>query len=666
MAVTKMEKTTLITDKKNQELLLQTVQGLQNVEIRDLFKESNSNQWVGDYFAEIEVLDAQSNLQQLEQRLAKINEAIQFVEHYGDSKAKKHRLKRQVLSLQELEAVHSEETFEKELAEILSLKKQWGQLEEQHQQLLEEEEQLTIWQSLDLDPNTYRSKETVLKIGRISTTNVESFKEALLQTEIVALEEIYYSEKQTALAYVTLRAALPKITEITGKYGFIEEEYPFSGEPKQVLAQVKERLKSLWEEQQELTKQIGEKNGAIHRLQWGEEVALAKIEREKVKERFIHARYLIVLQGWIDTEEKEAFIQTVHRYLEEDQVYLSFAEPTKEEIQEEVPTKLRNHPLVAPFELLTEMYSLPKYEEIDPTPWMTPFYLVFFGMMVADVGYGLVMLLATILVQKLTVLPRGMQRFMKFFQILSIPTILWGLIYSSFFGQALPKELFGLKLPFPILSTTEDVNTILILSVVFGLIQIFVGLFVAGKEHIKRKEYLSAISEGFAWQGILGGIGLAAAGALLLQNSLVTYGGAALAVVSALCILAVPIIQSSSKVKGAAKGAYNLYGITGYIGDLVSYTRLMALGISGGSIAAAFNMLVAFMPPAARFSIGILLIIALHALNMFLSLLGAYVHGARLQYVEFFGKFYTGGGRAFDPLRTAEKHVNITENKKHK
>ncbi|MGG5359029.1 MULTISPECIES: V-type ATP synthase subunit I [unclassified Enterococcus] len=666
MAVTKMEKATLITDKKNQELLLQTVQGLQNVEIRDLFKESDSNQWVGDYFMDIDALDAQSSLQQLEQQLVKINEAIQFVEHYGDSKAKKHRLKRQALSLQELEAVHSEEIFDKELTEILTLKKQWELLEEKNQQLLEEEEQLTIWQSLDLDPNTYQSKETVLKIGRISTTNVEAFKEELLQTGIVGLEEIYYSEKQTALAYVTLRSALSEITAIASKYGFSEEEYPFSGQPKQVLAQVKESLNSLWEERQKLTRKIGEKNEAIHRLQWGEEVALAKIEREKIKERFIHARYLIVLQGWIDVEEKEAFVQTVQEYLEEDQVYLSFDVPTKGEIQEEVPTKLRNHPVVAPFEILTEMYSLPKYEEIDPTPWMTPFYLVFFGMMVADIGYGLVMLIATILVQKLTVLPRGMQRFMKFFEILSIPTIIWGLIYSSFFGQALPKEIFGLKLPFPILSTTEDVNTILILSVVFGLIQIFVGLFVAGKEHIKRKEYLSAVSEGFAWQGILGGIGIAAAGALLLHNSLVTYGGAALAILSALCILAVPIIQSSSKVKGAAKGAYNLYGITGYIGDLVSYTRLMALGISGGSIAAAFNMLVAFMPPAARFSVGILLIIALHALNMFLSLLGAYVHGARLQYVEFFGKFYTGGGRAFDPFRTAEKHVNITENKKHK
>lgn len=118
---------------------------------------------------------------------------------------------------------------------------------------------------------------------------------------------------------------------------------------------------------------------------------------------------------------------------------------------------------------------------------------------------------------KLLVLPRGMKRFVKFFEILSIPSIIWGLIYSSFFGQSLPKELFGIRLPFPILSTTDDVNTILILSVIFGLIQILVGLFVAAKENIRRKDYLSAVSDGFAWQGILIGIVIALVGAMLIK-----------------------------------------------------------------------------------------------------------------------------------------------------
>ena len=119
----------------------------------------------------------------------------------------------------------------------------------------------------------------------------------------------------------------------------------------------------------------------------------------KIKERFIHATYLIVLQGWVDAEEKQNLLHVLNETVSEEDIYVSFETPNSEEIQQEVPTKLKNHPLVEPFELLTEMYSLPKYEEVDPTPWMTPFYLVFFGMMVADVGYGLLMLIGTILAQ---------------------------------------------------------------------------------------------------------------------------------------------------------------------------------------------------------------------------------------------------------------------------
>ena len=195
------------------------------------------------------------------------------------------------------------------------------------------------------------------------------------------------------------------------------------------------------------------------------------------------------------------------------------------------------------------------------------------------------------------------------------------------------------------------------------MIQIFIGLGLAAKENIKAKNYLGAVSDGFAWQGIMVGAIVGGLGKMLMDSQGLFFIGVGLAVLSALLIIVTPMLQSKSKLKGLAKGAYNLYGITSYIGDLVSYTRLMALGISGGSIAAAFNMLVGYMPPIARFSVGILLMLALHGLNIFLSLLSAYVHGARLQYVEFFGKFYEGGGRAFSPLKTEEKYVNIEQEK---
>ncbi len=664
MAVTKMEKVTLISDKKNREILLQAVQGLHAVEIRDLFQESENNQWVETFFPEPEMIDKDKELAKLSYKLTDIRTAIQFIEHHGEKSQKKQHLKRRELSLDTLEKNYSEEAFSKKLEEVLLLKEQWEQLVDERQQLEDQENWLLNWQNLDLAPKAFDSQMTKLVIGTVNAKNAESFKAEVAEINEAYLEEINSSPTTTYFAYIVLRADESRMEEIASRYGFVKEDYLYEGTPQQQLVAAKQSLQEIKDQQKKLSSAIGACSGYIKDFEWTEEIFLARSEREAIKDRIIHTPYLILIQGWVDHEEKQELIHMLQNVLASEEVYLTFDEPTDNEIAEEVPTKLKNHPIVAPFEMLTEMYSLPKYEEVDPTPWMMPFYLVFFGMMVADIGYGLLMFLGAFLLQKLVVLPRGMQRFAKFFEILAIPSIIWGFIYSSFFGAALPKEIFGIHLPFPILSTTDDVNTILILSVIFGLIQILVGLFIAAKEHIKRKAYVDAVNDGFAWQGILLGIILILLGTMILKNNAFVYLGGALAVLSAVCILIIPVFQSSSKAKGIAKGAYNLYGLTGYIGDLVSYTRLMALGISGGSIAAAFNMLVAFMPPAARFSVGILLIIVLQALNMFLTLLSAYVHGARLQYVEFFGKFYTGGGRSFKSLKTVEKYVNINHKKK--
>lgn len=664
MAVTKMEKVTLISDKKNQEQILQAVQGMHAVEIRDLFQESENNEWVEKYFPETATIDKESKAAVLTSELSEIRTAIQFIEHHGEKGQKKRHLKRRELSLQELERDYSEEAFQRKLNEVLSLKERWEQLIDERDQLESEEEWLNNWQNLDATPSAFLSQVTSFVIGTVSAANAEAFKEELAKIQGIYLEEVNATQTTVYFAYIVLQNKMQAVDDIASRYGFVKEEYKYENSPRQQLNVVKKQLTEISKQQKKLASEIASCSGYIVEFEWTEEILLARAERVSITNRLVRSPYLIIVQGWIDSEEKEDFIHLLQQEHLAEEVYVSFEEPTVNEIAEEVPTKLKNHPIVAPFEMLTEMYSLPKYEEVDPTPWMTPFYLVFFGMMVADIGYGLLMFLGAFLVQRFIVLPRTMQRFAKFFEILAVPSIIWGFIYSSFFGNELPKEIGGIHLPFPILSTTNDVNTILILSVIFGLIQILVGLFIAAKENIKRKAYIDAVNEGFAWQGILMGIIFVLLGMMILKNQAFVYLGIGLAVLSALCILIIPIFQSSSKVKGMAKGAYNLYGLTGYIGDLVSYTRLMALGISGGSIGAAFNMLVAFMPPAARFSVGIILIIALHALNMFLTLLSAYVHGARLQYVEFFGKFYSGGGRAFKPFKTAEKYVNINHKKK--
>lgn len=656
MGVTKMKKVTIISERSHQERLLQAIQGLQNVEIRDLSKSMENNAWVTQYFSAAFSEIKDTELAELAILQTSINEAIQFVQHHGKTKEKSLSLKRRYISLQEIEQAFDASQLRQELSEIKALKQTWDQENQKEEQLQQEEAWLSRWQYLDVTPKQFRSEYTQLLMVSVSNQAAEPLQAAFKEMELVHYEEVYSDEQRVSFALIFSVEVKELVAEQLKQASAELENYSYEVLPKEALRRIKEELNTLYQKRQGLSKEIGQKKQVIRELQWAEEVLLAMMEREKLKNQFVQSEFLIVLQGWVSDDEVNLLMSELSEQFGSDEIYLAFEDPTEFEEVHEVPTKLKNNFLVEPFEMLTEMYALPQYREVDPTPWMMPFYLVFFGMMVADLGYGLLMLMVTTVAMKLLVLPNGLLRFMKFFQILAIPSMLWGLIYNSFFGTSLPIPT--------LLSTQDDVIQILVLSVIFGLIQILIGLFVAAKEHLKRKEYLDALGNGFAWQGMLIGLGLFAVGRMLLDSPTLSTVGKILAIASALSIIGVPMLQSKSKLTGLAKGAYDLYGVTGYIGDLVSYTRLMALGISGGSIAAAFNMLVGYMPPAARFTVGILLLLALQGLNIFLTLLSAYVHGARLQYVEFFGKFYSGGGRKFSPLRTAEKYFTIEKKQK--
>lgn len=663
MAVNKMEKMTIIAAAEREEAILQAVQGMQAIEIKDFFHSNVDSSYLEKHFSTTFLETEESKKKHFQALLTEIQDSLTFIERFSESTSKKKSIKRQIRTLHSLEQDFDEQIIRKYLKEITSLKSKLTLIETTRKDLLSKEKWLARWQYLDIIPKENSSESTDILLGSISSASQIDFLADLECLSFVYVEEIYQSQNHVYYSLVYLRSQLADLDKIISRYSFIQFEYPYDILPNEAYQKNKEELASLVKEEQQLKSNLASYRNHLAEIYLAEEMTYAFIYREEAKKHLLNTSYFFIMQGWIPVDEKQQLSTALQRVLPKEEVYIAFDEPTNDEIQADIPVKLKNNSLVAPFEMLTEMYSLPKYDEIDPTPIMTPFYMVFFGMMVADIGYGLLMLFGAFLALKLMVLPRGMKRFADFFLILSFPTIVWGFIYGSIFGATLPKVFLGIDLPFPILSTTEDVNTILILSVIFGFVQLLTGLMVNGIELTKRKRYLESISESFAWQGLLVGILIVVVGMLIFSNDGLVTAGIIVAAISALSIVIVPVIQSKSKVKGFAKGLYGLYGLTGYIGDLVSYTRLMALGISGGSIAAAFNMLVAFMPPASRFTVGIVLIIALHALNLFLSLLSAYVHGARLQYVEFFGKFYTGGGRAFKPLKTEEKYVNIEKTK---
>lgn len=506
--------------------------------------------------------------------------------------------------------------------------------------------QLEPWRDLQFFPNNLKEFQFLqAQVGTLPRTADDQAYQALLATEGMQVEELFVTEKEYGLLCLS-QGNQDEALKTAGFQVFTYDEPMLPGEKLHQLASENQELEA---EKAALVDHLGTYQEQLGDLQGQIDFLLTQQSRQASKALMANTTHLTGLEGWIEGERWSELQEALESRFGS-AVFLTELEVTDEE-QAQIPIKLKNTALVEPFELLTEMYALPKYYEKDPTPILAPFYFTFFGMMVADLGYGLLISLLAFLALKLFYLPKNTIRFLKFFSILGIAVSIWGLIYGSFFGY---------DLPFHLISTRTDVMMILIVSVVFGLLTVISGLFLGGLQKVKMKDYSEAYHSGFAWCLILIGLAMVAVGSLVQSYAVLATVGKWLAISNAVAILVVSVAQSKS-LAGLGQGFFNLYNISSYVGDLVSFTRLMALGLSGASIGSAFNLIVGLFPGISKFTVGLVIFVLLHAINIFLSLLSGYVHGARLMFVEFFGKFYEGGGQAFSPLKVSEKYIVLKE-----
>ncbi|MGT2666227.1 V-type ATP synthase subunit I [Streptococcus rifensis] len=661
MAISQMQKLSLILPKDHLDNVLVTMQDLRHVEVRDLgqeesWQEAFSNNQV--QLAEATPYDQSSQgmlageeaLAYFLKRQQKLEIAIAQLKAFLPQQGliASLRQKRRVLDFSAVEIQGRESLEENFLKKIRSLFKEHDSLQEQLQKLEANYTEVAKWEKLETTPQELSQfKHIKALIGTIPNTEDNHYLRRLQKAEGIDYQEVFRSE--TEYGVILFLHPREEGRELLNLDDFLFKplEYAYSLIPAEQLKEFDVARNLLQARVSEIKHQLRDAQTSLEQLELELEAVTNRHTREVAKKKLATSQNLVALEGWIESAELPIFKQDLQdKY--GDSILLISSEVTKDDWNN-VPIKLTNHPMVEPFEMITEMYSLPKYYEKDPTPYLAPFYFTFFGMMVADLGYGLLMFLITGLALKFFTLAPGTKRFLKFFNALGISVGLWGLVYGSFFAFELPMQL---------LSTTNDVMTILILSVAFGFITVLTGLFLSGRQKIRMKEYAEAYNSGFAWLLILIGILLVIIGMMIPNMAVLASIGKWLAIINAVGILVVSVIAAKS-LAGLGSGLYNLYNATSYVSDLVSFTRLMALGVSGASIGAAFNMIVGMLPVLARFSIGILLFLGLHAINIGLSLLSGYVHGARLMFVEFFGKFYEGGGRAFNPLKPAEKYFDI-------
>ena len=510
-------------------------------------------------------------------------------------------------------------------------------------------ESFVPWQQLPLPLETLGTQHTRILLGTVpAQTDLEALRARVFEAaDEVQLEQISADQQSLYLLVFVHKCAAEAVGAALREAGFALTT--FDGVQGTAAENIRRTDGAIAACEQQDAEKLAELTALAEQksaLQLAFDRCTQEISKAQAADRLVHSEKTFCLGGWVPCED----VGKLEALLSGFCCAWELTDPAPEEYPD-VPVKLKNNKLTWPLNMVTEMYSLPAYDGVDPNPLMAPFFILFYGIMMADMGYGLLMILASIIITKKS-RPKGTsgQMFGLMFSC-GISTFLMGALTGGFFGDFLP-QLVGIIDPdttfkaLPSLFTPlDDTITILIGAMALGFVQIVTGMAISFVEKIKKGQIMDAIWEELTWWIVFAGIACMALGV----TNIVLYVG-----------LAMVVVGSGWSAKGFGKvtaifgSVYN--HVTGYFGDILSYSRLMTLMLAGSVIASVFNTLGAIPGNVVFF---LLVSVAGNGLNFALNLLSCYVHDLRLQCLEYFGKFYQDGGKPFEPLAINTKYVDI-------
>lgn len=528
-----------------------------------------------------------------------------------------------------------------------------GQLNTREARLHTEQLALQPWRAYDLPLEEDGTKTTAILLGTVpNAVDFDAMAGAVMESaETAWLKLLSTDREQQYLEIIVHRSQEQLALETLRAYGFSFSQL------KDLTGTVAENIHRLDEEIRQIGEQRRGEEEAIRTLgaaQQELEVCVDRVQqvlaKEDAKERLLTGGAIICLDGWAEAPEVPALEKALKNF---DCAY-ELTDPTPEEYPQ-VPVKLKNSVFSRCMNVVTEMYSLPAYDGTDPNPLMAPFFILFFGIMMADAAYGLLMMFGALFVLKKMKPREGTRNFMELVFWCGVSTTIIGVMTGGFLGDFIPQLLKIINpestFEMPALFTPlDDTVAIMLGSLVLGFIQVITGMAVSVVNKIRSGDFIDALFDEITWWIILAGVALAIFG-------IGTVGGVPIPLTVGGLML---VFGGTRKAKGFGKVAslvglvYN--GVTGYFSDILSYVRLMALMLSGSVIASVFNTL------GATFGNVILFVIVSligNALNLALNLLGCYVHDLRLQCLEFFNRFYKEGGKPYKPLAIQTKYVDV-------
>jgi len=653
MAIVKMNKFYTIGIDTAADTLIKQLMDLGAIELNSQNSKMKDEEWSSI----VSIKESNDGLSELEEKIDKVDSALAILQDHD--KGKKPLFDTRKLVSEEEFAINSEEINinERDVDEILEQVEIIHELKIQSNKLETEIVGLTPWIA---DPIPLEIQETEYTYILSGILPPELDMKILLRSlnEVTEFFEItHYSEdsEQKYLTMIYSKGEDGAIHKVLKEYEFSKVLFKgLTGSASKNISFCKSEMINIEKKLDEAEKTLEYLVVCKDDIRLYYDYLVAERDRAKSYGNLLTTDRAFYLDGWIPASLSEE----LEELLKQNGCYYDICEPEKDE---ETPVLLNNNKLIEPIESITVLYDTPNSREIDPTPVYAFFYVCFFGIMFADIGYGIILAAGCFILLKAKKIEGNFRKFVKQLGYCGISTIIWGVIFGSFFGNLLTvttetffSDTVSLR---PLwINPVQDSMTMLIFACTLGVLHLFVALGVKAWEHIKDGNVIEAINDSFLWYLLITGLCFLLAGDNLFTGA--ADVGKWLSIVGAAGIVFLP--GFTGKGVGRFLGLWNLYGITRYLSDILSYARLLALCLAGSVIAEVFNILAAYTGGGIFGVLPFILIVLIaHSFNFLASALGAFVHSIRLQYVEFFGKFYEGKGVPFEPFMKNTKYVKI-------
>ncbi len=652
-----MEKLAVIGIDDVKESLLADLMDLGIVEITDQteeFKEDESLRQIVSLDGDEDIVSG------LESRIARFGVALDLLYRYGKEKQPLFITRRSMKKSEFSEILSNRDAILENVNHVMKMNKRLHDRREKLNKAELEFKSMEPWIAYDLPLQIRQTRHVCFELGVVpATVNVPEVEKAVAKISESANLEIVNRDKDMIYIFVAdIKDEHDDIIKLLKQWGYTPA--PFENH----VGTVKENRKRLEKEISDARKAIKNLEADIAKcahmrkdIECMHDRLIMERDREKIKGSFLRTEKTFKLEGWVPAESKADLEKVLKRH----ECLYAYRKPQEDE---EVPVLVRNTTFGTPFSAITEMYSLPDYRGFDPTDIFSIFYAMFFGIMLSDAGYGLIIAIASFFILKKYDIEGMTRKMIGMFFLCGVATVFWGAMFGGWFGDFIPaftQTVFGHRVNVGAIwfNPIEDPTRLLIFSLLFGVVHLFVGMGINAYMMIKRGKLKDAVFDVFSWYMVIVGGGMWLAGGNISQG-LVPVG-------RIVCIAGgvVILFTGGRENKGIGKvtgGLGSLYGVTGYISDILSYARLLALGLATGVIANVVNLLGAMIGNGVVGLVAMIIVGLIgHTFNLAINALGSFVHSSRLQYIEFFGKFYEDGGEEFSPFRNDTRYVRLTE-----